>query len=147
MGTANPSEVGVFFRYFFAALNLAVIDTVMGHVNVHIDCHLIICYASLCSSQGQFIRVAARSRGSSRMRRNHGNAAAHHSTHNTQHHTHTCQHQQQAHQQRNTPQKQNTHQAKHRGARRRRRCACLCRRCQSGGQHRLRVPCCEHRTA
>ena len=39
-GPANPSEVGVYFSAFFAALNLAVIDTVMGHVNVHIDCKL-----------------------------------------------------------------------------------------------------------
>ena len=34
---AITSEVGVHFSAFFAALNLAVIDTVMGHVNVHID--------------------------------------------------------------------------------------------------------------
>ena len=32
---ANTSEVGVHFFDIFAALNLAVIDTVMGHVNVH----------------------------------------------------------------------------------------------------------------
>ena len=45
--TANPSEVGVLFSTFFQELNLAVIDTVMGHVNVHMDCHLISCYESL----------------------------------------------------------------------------------------------------
>ena len=33
--------------HFFAALNLPVIDTVVGHVNVHTDCNLISCYASL----------------------------------------------------------------------------------------------------
>ena len=35
------------FFGIFAAVNWAVIDTVMAHVNVHIDCHLISCYASL----------------------------------------------------------------------------------------------------
>ena len=49
-GPANPSEVGVHFFDIFAALDSAVIDTVMGHVNVHIDCHLITCDASLCVS-------------------------------------------------------------------------------------------------
>ena len=39
----SPSEVGALFFFFFsafcAALNLAVIDTVMGHENAHTDCH------------------------------------------------------------------------------------------------------------
>ena len=33
--------------------NLAVIDTVMGHVSVHVDSHFISCYASLCVSSGE----------------------------------------------------------------------------------------------
>ena len=41
-----------------------------------------------------------------RVRRNYGDAVAHHSTHNTQHHTRTYQHQQLAHKQSNAPQNQ-----------------------------------------
>ena len=68
----QPSEVGVLFSAFFAALNLAVIDTVMGHVNVHIDCHLISCYASLCPSRcTEPVYTRGGSRGPSRMRQTH----------------------------------------------------------------------------
>ena len=82
---------------FFAALNSAVIDTVMGHVNVHIDCHLMNCDASLCVSSGEPALGADVCQGASRMRRNYGDAAAHHNAQNTQQHTRTYQHQQQAH--------------------------------------------------
>ena len=34
------------FFGIFAALNLAVIDTVMGHINAYRDCRLISCYAA-----------------------------------------------------------------------------------------------------
>ena len=39
-GPPTPQKSESIFSTFFAALNLAVIDTVMGHVNAHIDCHL-----------------------------------------------------------------------------------------------------------
>ena len=77
-------------------------------------------------SSDKLSRVAAPSRGgsrgASRVRRNYGDAAAHHSTHNTQDHTHTCQHQQQAHQQEQHTTNPITHQPQQGGGRRR-RCA------------------------
>ena len=94
-----PSQPAAEFHSstFFAALNSAVIDTVMGHVNVHIDCHLMNCDASLCVSSGEPALGADVCQGASRMRRNYGDAAAHHNAQNTQQHTRTYQHQQQAH--------------------------------------------------
>ena len=122
MGPANPQKLESIFSVFFAALNLAVITNVMGHANVHTDCHLISCYASLYRASGEPTLVIDVCQSAASMRRNYFDAAAHHSTHNTQDHTHAYQHQQQAHQQSNTPQKQNMHQAQHGGGRRR-RCA------------------------
>ena len=46
-GPPTPQKLWSIFSAFFAALKLAVIDTVMEHANVHTDCHLISCYASL----------------------------------------------------------------------------------------------------
>ena len=82
----NPSEVGVhfsaFLQFFF---NLAVIDTVMGHVNVHIDHHLTSCNASLYRASGEPTLVVDVCQSASRMRRNYGDAVAHHSTTKTKH--------------------------------------------------------------
>ena len=63
-----------------------MIDNVIGHMNVHIDCHLISCDASLSVSSGEPTLEADVCQGASRMRRNFGDAAAHHSAQNTQHH-------------------------------------------------------------
>ena len=81
LGPATPSEVGVHFSAFVAALNLAVIDTVMGYVNVHIDYHLISCYASLYRASGEATLAVDVCQSASRTRRNYGGAAAHHNTH------------------------------------------------------------------
>ena len=94
------------FSVFFAALNLAVIGNFMGHANVHTDCHLTSCYASLYLASGEPTLAFDVCQSAARMRRIYGDAAAHHSTHNTQDHTHTYQHQQQAHQQSNPLQSQ-----------------------------------------
>ena len=103
-GPPPPQKLESIFSTF-AALNLAVIDTVMGHVNVHMDFHLISCYASLYRASSGLVYTRGGSRGASRMRRNYGDAAAHHSTCDTQQHRRTYQHQQQAHRRSNTPQK------------------------------------------
>ena len=83
-----------------------MIDTVTGHVNVHMDCHLTSCYASKFVSSGEPTLGTDVCQGASRMRRNYGDAAAHSSAQNTQHHTRTYQHQQLAHKQSNAPQNQ-----------------------------------------
>ena len=51
-GPPTPQKL-VHFFVFFAALNLAVICNVMGHVNVLTDCHLRSCYTLLCPSQSR----------------------------------------------------------------------------------------------
>ena len=66
----NPSEVGVNFFDIFC-------DTVLGHVNVHIDCHLRSCHASLYVPGGEPTLEADVCQGASRMLRNYGDAAAH----------------------------------------------------------------------
>ena len=43
----TPQKLECISRHFPQLFNLAVTDTVVGHVNVHIDCHLISCHASL----------------------------------------------------------------------------------------------------
>ena len=116
-GARQPLES--IFSVFLAALNLAVIGNVMGHANVHTDCHLISCYASLYPASGEPTLPFVVCRSASRLRRNYCDAAAHHSTHNTQHHTCTYQHQQLAHKQSNAPQNQ-SHQSQHGEGRRRR---------------------------
>ena len=103
-GPPLPMKLESIFRIFFEALNLAVIDTIMGHVNVHIDCDLISCYASLYRAGGEPTFAADVFQSASRKRRNYGDVAAHHSTQNTQHHTNTYQHQQLTHKQSNAPQ-------------------------------------------
>ena len=103
-GPANLSEVGVFFFFgIFAASNLPMIDTVMGHVNVHKDCHLTSCHASLYVSSGEPTLAADVCQSASRTRRNSGDAVARHITRNTQHHTRTYQHQQLARKQGDGP--------------------------------------------
>ena len=67
--TSPPLRNWSSFFSIFAALNLAVLDTVMGHVNVHIDCHLISCYASLYRASRGLVYTRDGSRGASRMRR------------------------------------------------------------------------------
>ena len=91
-GPANPSEVGVHVSAFFAALNLAIIETVIKHVNVHIEGHLISCYASLYRASLGSVYTRGGFRGASKMRRNNGDAAAHLSTTHRTTHTHTYQH-------------------------------------------------------
>ena len=54
-----------------------MIDTVLGHVNVHIDCHLRSCHASLYVPGGEPTLEADVCQGASRMLRNYGDAAAH----------------------------------------------------------------------
>ena len=99
--------------------------------------------SSLYVSSGEPTLAADVCQSASRMRRNCGDAVAHHSTHNTKHHTRTYSRQQLAHKQSNTT-KRITHQPQ-RGRRRRRRCA---RRplpgCQVDRLHKLQVPCCRH---
>ena len=46
-GPPTPQKMESIFSVFFAALNSAVIDTVMGQANLHIDSRLMSCYASL----------------------------------------------------------------------------------------------------
>ena len=70
----------------------------------HTDCHLISCYAALYRASGEPTMVTDVCQSASRMRRNYGDAAARHSTHNTQDHARTYQHQRQAHQHSNASQ-------------------------------------------
>ena len=103
-GPPPPQKLESLFRYFFAALIFAVIGNVVGHVSVHTECHLISCYAALYRASGEPTLVIDVCQSASRIRRNYGDAAAHHSTHNTQDHTRTYQHQRQAHQHSNASQ-------------------------------------------
>ena len=59
----------------------------MGHESVDIHRNLTSYYASLYVSSGEPILVTDVCQSASRMRRNYGDAVAHHSTHNTQHDT------------------------------------------------------------
>ena len=65
----TPQKLESIFRQFFEALNLAVIDTVMGHENVHMDRDLISCYASLYRASGEPALVVDVCQSASRMRR------------------------------------------------------------------------------
>ena len=95
-------------RFFdiLSAWSLAVIDTVMRDESVDIDRKLISYYASLYVSSGEPSLSAVVCQRASRIRRDYGDAEAHHSTQNTQHHTRTYQHQQLTHKQSNAPQNQ-----------------------------------------
>ena len=126
----NSSEVGVRFFGIFAAVNLAVIDTVMAHVNVHIDCHLMSCHAFAVPGQLRVSFFAWRFPKALQECVEIMATRQHHSTHNTQDHTHTYQHQQLAHKQCNTPQNlSRTSRSMEEG--RRRRCAWRpCPECQ-----------------
>ena len=103
--------------------NSAVIDTVMRHVNVHIDCHLISCCASLYRASGEPTLAADVCQSASRTRRNCGDAVAHHRAHNTM------------------------HQPQHGGGWRRRFCVAPVPRCQSDRLHKPQVPRCRYFTA
>ena len=140
-GPPTPQKSESIFSTFFAALNLAVIDTVMGHVNAHIDCHLMSCDASLYVSSGEPILASALQECVEIMatlqhttaRRTHSTTHAH--TNINDRHTNTAT---------DTQNKACTSRSMEG---RRRRCACPCRRCQSGRLHRPRVPCWRDRKA
>ena len=59
----------------------------MGHVSAHIDSHLTSCYASLYRASGEPTLVIDVCQSAARMRRNYGDAAAHHSMQHAGPHT------------------------------------------------------------
>ena len=83
---AGPSKVGVHFFSIFCNFEFSS----DRHCHGTRKCpHRLSCYASLYRASWGSVYTRGCSRGASRMRRNYGDAAAHHSTHNTQDHTHT----------------------------------------------------------
>ena len=76
----------------FSALNLVVIDPVIGHVTVHMNCHLICCHASLYVSSGEATLAVDVCQSASR---NYGDAAAPRHAWHAGPHTHAYQQQQQ----------------------------------------------------
>ena len=120
-GPPTPQKLESFFR-LFAALNLAVIGSLVIHVNVHIDCHLISCCASLYVSSGERTLSADIRQSAPIMRRNCDDAAARDSARNAWRHARAYRRQETC-----TPTPQHTPKTKHAPAAARRRAATVLR--------------------